>query len=198
MIGPVAELEACLSRLPGFGRRSAARAAQALVRERLRLAAPLSDALAAVMENVRCCSRCGAFTIASEDPCALCTDPRRDSAHLCVVEEPDDIARIEATGAFRGRYHVLGGKLAPSRRMGPEKLRIAELADRVVREGASEVLLALSTDMEGDATALYVAERLRGTGAKITRLALGLPADSGVGYSDPLTLRRAIVNRTEQ
>jgi len=128
----------------------------------------------------------------------MCTDETRDGAAVCVVEEPADIVSIEASGAFRGRYHALGGKLSPAHRMGPERLRIAELVDRVVREGFSEVLLALSTDMEGDATAGYVAEMLRGTGAKITRLAFGLPADSGVAYSDPLTLRRAVSNRIPQ
>ena len=119
---------------------------------------------------------------------------------MCVVEEPADIVTIEGSGAFRGRYHVLGGKLSPARRMGPETLRIAELRERIVQERFSEVLLALSTDMEGDATAGYVGECLRGwpTSAepvKLTRLAFGLPADSGVAYSDPLTLRRAIIHR---
>jgi len=128
----------------------------------------------------------------------MCTDATRDGSAVCVVEEPADILSIEASGAFRGRYHTLGGKLSPARRMGPERLRIAELVDRVVREGFSEVLLALSTDMEGDATAGYVAEMLRGTGAVVTRLAFGLPADSGVAYSDPLTLRRAVSNRIPQ
>ncbi|MBQ8125837.1 MAG: toprim domain-containing protein, partial [Kiritimatiellae bacterium] len=99
------------------------------------------------------------------------------------------------SGAFRGRYHALGGKLVPARRQGPEKLRFAELVDRVAREGVTEVLLALSTDMDGDATAGYAAEILKGTGAKVTRLAFGLPADSGIAYSDPLTLRRAIAGR---
>jgi len=102
---------------------------------------------------------------------------------------------IESSGAYRGRYHALGGKLSPARRSGPEKLRFAELVDRVVREGVKEVLLAVSTDMDGDATAGYAAEVLRGTGAKTTRLAFGLPADSGIAYSDPLTLRRAINGR---
>jgi recombination protein RecR len=105
---------------------------------------------------------------------------------------------IEASGAFRGRYHALGGKLSPARRMGPGKLRLAELQDRVVREGVQEVLLALSTDMDGDATAGYIAELLKGTGVRVTRLAFGLPADSGIAYSDALTLKRAIVNRIAQ
>lgn len=198
MTGPIDDLEKALARLPGFGRRSAARAALALVREPVRLADPLAEALRAARERVRCCSRCGAFTTIDRDPCGMCTDATRDGSAVCVVEEPADILSIEASGAFRGRYHTLGGKLSPARRMGPERLRIAELVDRVVREGFSEVLLALSTDMEGDATAGYVAEMLRGTGAVVTRLAFGLPADSGVAYSDPLTLRRAVSNRIPQ
>ena len=195
MLQPVDELEKCLARLPGLGRRSAARAALALVRERERLLKPLASALRAAAETVRCCSRCGAFTTRDADPCAFCTDELRESRLLCVVEEPADILPLEASGAFRGRYHALGGKLSPARHLGPEKLRLAELRDRVVREGVEEVLLAVSTDMDGDATAGYIAELLRGTGAKVTRLAFGLPADSGIAYSDPLTLRRAIRGR---
>jgi len=152
-------------------------------------------ALAAAHGAVRCCSRCGAFTTADRDPCGLCTDETRDGSILCVVEEPADIVPLEASGAFRGRYHALGGKLSPARRMGPERLRVAELAARVAKEGVAEVLLALSTDMDGDATAGYVAESLRATGVKVTRLAFGLPADSGIAYSDPLTLKRAITGR---
>ena len=195
MIAPIAELERCLSKLPGLGRRSASRAALALVREPGRLLEPLVAALGAARANVRCCSRCGAFTTNDADPCALCTDAARDGRVLCVVEEPADIISIESSGAFRGRYHALGGKLSPVHHLGPEKLRFAELKDRVVREAIAEVLLAVSTDMDGDATAGYVAEILKGTGAKVTRLAFGLPADSGVAYSDPLTLRRAINGR---
>ena len=195
MVGPIDELERCLSRLPGLGRRSAARAALALVREKERLLKPLVEALEVAAGRVRCCSRCGSFTTADRDPCDLCTDPSRDGTLLCVVEEPADIISIEASGAFRGRYHALGGKLSPTRHAGPEKLRFAELVDRVVREGVTEVLLAVSTDMDGDATAGYAAEILHGTGAKTTRLAFGLPADSGIAYSDPLTLRRAINGR---
>ena len=122
----------------------------------------------------------------------------RDGSVVCVVEDPADIVSIESSGAFRGRYHALGGKLSPARKMGPGKLRLAELQDRVVREGVGEVLLALSTDMDGDATAGYIAELLKGTGVKVTRLAFGLPADSGIAYSDPLTLKRAITNRIVQ
>ena len=198
MLTPLEELEKCLAKLPGLGRRSASRAALALVREPARLLQPLVVALQGAERRIRCCSRCGSFTLIDQDPCNLCTDETRDGSVICVVEEPSDIVQIESSGAFRGRYHALGGKLSPSRHCGPEKLRLAELTDRVVREGVSEVLLALSTDMDGDATAGYVAELLKGTGAKITRLAFGLPADSGVAYSDPLTLKRAIAHRIAQ
>lgn len=198
MIAPVAELEKCLAKLPGLGRRSAARAALALVREPARLLQPLLTALHEAQGRVRCCSRCGAFTTVDCDPCDLCTDETRDGRVVCVVEDSADIVSIEASGAFRGRYHALGGKLSPMHRVGPEKLRFAELKDRVVREGIAEVLLAVSTDMDGDATAGYAAEILKGTGVRVTRLAFGLPADSGIAYSDPLTLRRAITNRVVQ
>ena len=159
---------------------------------------PLAAALRAAQGSVKCCSRCGAFTTTDCDPCGTCTDSTRDGTILCVVEEPADIVSIESSGAFRGRYHALGGKLAPARRIGPEKLRISELATRVEKEGISEVLLALSTDMDGDATAGYVAEILKDRPVKVTRLAFGLPADSGIAYSDPLTLKRAITNRIAQ
>ena len=198
MIRPIEDLEKCLSKLPGLGRRSASRAALALVREPGRLMEPLMAALRSAQGSVRCCSRCGAFTTVDRDPCDCCTDETRDGSVVCVVEEPSDIVSIEASGGFRGRYHALGGKLSPVHHMGPEKLRFAELKDRVVREGIAEVLLAVSTDMDGDATAGYAAEILRGTGAKVTRLAFGLPADSGIAYSDPLTLKRAIANRIAQ
>ena len=154
-------------------------------------------ALKAAHDGVRCCSRCGAFTTAESDPCETCTDETRDGSLLCVVEDPADIVSVESSGAFRGRYHTLGGKLSPARHMGPEKLRIAQLVSRVKGEGVREVLLALSTDMDGDATAGYIAEVLRDSEVKVTRLAFGLPADSGIAYSDPLTLKRAIIGRRD-
>lgn len=196
-LAPVAELEQALSRLPGFGRRSSSRAALAMMRERERLAEPLLRALSDALARVRLCSRCGAFTCDGADPCALCTDATRDASTVCVVEDPADIAMIEASGAYRGRYHSLGGRFSPAHG-GPERLRFANLVDRVAKEGFAEVLLAVSTDMDGDATAGYAAEVLKGTGAKVTRLAFGLPADSGVAYSDPLTLKRAIAYRQPQ
>ncbi len=198
MIAPIRELEQALAKLPGFGRRSAMRAALALVRERARLADPLVAALEAARGSVVCCSRCGAFTLKGENPCRMCTDETREKSVVCVVEEPSDIISIESSGAFRGRYHSLGGKFSALRNADPARQRIAELAERVAAEGFKEVLLALSTDMEGDAAAGYIAEVLNRSGVEVTRLAFGLPADSGVAYSDPLTLRRAISNRIRQ
>ncbi|MBO5775465.1 MAG: recombination protein RecR [Kiritimatiellae bacterium] len=197
MIPPVDELEKCLSKLPGLGRRSALRAALALVREKERLLSPLVASLIAARDGVKTCSVCGSFTVSSSDPCALCTDPLRDATSLCVVEEPSDVVSIESSGAFRGRYHVLGGKLSPAHRSGPEKLAFRSLRDRVLADGVKEVLIAVSTDMDGDATAGYIVETLQDTPARVTRLAFGLPAGSAVAYSDPLTLRRAVRGRTE-
>lgn len=197
ILKPIDELERSLARLPGFGRRSATRAALALVREPSRLMEPLKEALEAASKEIVVCSRCGAFTVSNSNPCDNCTDPARDRGVLCVVEDPADIVSIESSGAFKGRYHSLGGKLSPSRKLGPEKLRLDSLVERVKHENIEEVLLALSTDMEGDATALYIRELLRVAGTKVTRLAFGLPADSGIAYSDPLTLRRAIQGRRD-
>ena len=196
MIAPIEDLTRALARLPGLGRRSAARAALALLREPARLLEPLAWSLKTARDSVVCCSRCGGFTVKGDDPCALCTDPTRDASVICVVEDLADIVPIESSGAFRGRYHVLGGKLSPVRRIGPDALRFQELGARIVAESISEVLVAVSTDMEGDATAGYLAEFLEPSHVKVTRLAFGLPADSGVSYSDPLTLRRAINSRT--
>ena len=186
-----------LSRLPGLGRRSAERAALALVRRPDPLLDDLVQALQHARQAVCCCDTCGAFTSQDANPCALCTDAARDDALLCVVEEPSDILALERSGGFRGRYHALMGRLSPARQSGPADLRLQALAARVAQGGVREVLLALSTDMEGDATAGYVAEMLRPAGVRVTRLAFGLPADSGVGYSDPLTLKRAIGGRMD-
>ncbi|MBM4163678.1 MAG: recombination protein RecR [Lentisphaerae bacterium] len=197
MIGPLDNLVRSLARLPGLGRRSAERAALALVRRPEHLLDELSAALAAARERVRCCDVCGGFTTTDVNPCPLCTGSGRDPEILCVVEEPGDILAIERSGGFRGRYHALLGKLSPARMTGPAELRIQALLDRVQTGGVREVVLALSTDLDGDTTAGYLAERLRARGVRVTRLAFGLPADSGVGYSDPLTLKRALGGRQE-
>lgn len=197
MVAPVDQLIRALARLPGLGRRSAERAALALLRKPEVLLDGLVDALTAAREKVRCCAVCGSFTAKEQDPCALCTDTRRDDTVLCVVEEPSDIFALERSGGFNGRYHTLMGKLSPSRQLGPAELKLKALATRVAGGTVKEVLLALSTDMEGDATAGYITEMLKPAGVRVTRLAFGLPADSGVGYSDPLTLKRAINGRMD-
>lgn len=195
MVPPIDNLIRALSKLPGLGRRSAERAALALVRKPDVLLDALVAALQEARETVCCCAVCGGFTSKQQTPCKLCSDASRDDTLLCVVEEPSDIFSIERSGGFGGRYHALMGKISPSRLTGPAELRLKELQQRVAAGAVKEVLLALSTDMEGDATAGYVGEMLRPLGVRVTRLAFGLPADSGVGYSDPLTLKRAIRGR---
>ena len=197
MVPPVDNLIRSLSKLPGLGRRSAERAALALLRKPELLLDTLVSALQEARASVCCCSVCGGFTSKEHEPCGLCTDATRDDALLCVVEEPSDIFSVERSGGFNGRYHALMGKLSPSKQTGPSDLRLRALADRVACGGVKEVLLALSTDMEGDATAGYIGELLKTSGVRVTRLAFGLPADSGVGYSDPLTLKRAISGRMD-
>ncbi len=184
-----------LARLPGFGRRSSERAALALVRRPESLLDTLVQALVEARENVCLCTQCGAFTSHEANPCPLCTRDDRDDTVLCVVEDPADIHTLEASGAFKGRYHALMGKLSPGRQTGVSELRISALIQRVATEGVREVLLALSTDLEGDATAGYIAERLQDMDVRVTRLAFGLPCGSGIAYADALTLRRAITGR---
>jgi recombination protein RecR len=186
-----------LRRLPGVGRRSAERMALRLVRDSEGLLADLTSALREAGAVLTGCSRCGSLTGKDKDPCELCTGAGRDGSILCVVEEPDDIIVIEESGGFRGRYHALMGKLSPLKGQGPEDLRIRSLVNRVKDEGISEVVLALSTDVEGDSTAHFIAEVLEDKGVKVSRLAFGLPAGSGIRYSDPVTLARAIKGRQD-
>lgn len=195
MVPPIDNLIRALAKLPGLGRRSAERAALALIRRPDLLLDTLVSALQEARATVCCCSVCGGFTSKGHTPCKLCTDAARDDSLLCVVEEPSDIFSIERSGGFSGRYHALMGKLSPAKLTGPSDLRLKELGQRVAAGRVKEVLLALSTDMEGDATAGYIGELLKPSGVRVTRLAFGLPADSGVGYSDPLTLKRAITGR---
>ena len=185
-----------LARLPGLGRRSAERMALKLARDRGRpLLREVVAALQALDAEVRVCSRCGALTAADADPCRLCTDPRRDAKRLCVVEEPTDIVQIEKSAGFNGRYHALMGRLSPQRGESPRTLRVEALLKRVVAEGVEEVILALNTDVESDATAAWLHEKLAPLGVRVSRLAFGLPAGSGIAYSDPLTLARALEGR---
>ncbi len=193
----LSNLTSSLGKLPGVGRRSAERMAMRLVRERDGLLPSLLNALQSVRDSLCCCEQCGSVTAVDRNPCRLCTDETRDATVLCVVENPDDVAVIERSGAFRGRYHALMGRISPMRGEGPEDIRLRLLMERVGREGFREVILALSTDVEGDATASYVAHLLKAHPVKVTRLAFGLPAGSGVVYSDPVTLARAIEGKTE-
>lgn len=191
------KLTASLSKLPGIGRRSAERMATSLVRDREGLLAELTEALDTVRRTVRCCPKCGSITTAEKDFCRLCSSPSREGRLLCVVEEPGDIGLIERSGSFNGRYHALIGKLSPLRGEGPDDLRIKALLKRVQDEKFEEVVLALSTDVEGEATASYLTHLLRQTGVKVSHLAYGLPVGSGVAFADALTLARAMKGRQE-
>jgi recombination protein RecR len=155
------------------------------------------SALEEAAATVCCCRRCGSITSKDRDPCRLCEDPGRDGGALCVVEDPGDILRLEESGGFHGRYHALMGRLSAAKGTGPRELRIAELLARLEPEGVREVVLALNTDVESDATAGYLAEALRSVPVRVTRLAFGLPAGSGIAYTDPVTLARAIRGRQE-
>ena len=188
-------LERCLSRLPGVGRRSAARMAARLAREPDGIASELATALQEVHETIMVCERCGSLTSEGENPCPLCASSLRDATVLCVVEDPADIASIEKSGSYRGRYHALMGKLSPIRGEGPDDLRIEALLDRVKSESYKEIILALNTDAESDATCSYLANLLAAHDVLVTRIAFGLPVGSGIMYSDELTLSRAIAGR---
>jgi recombination protein RecR len=195
MANPFNNLTQVLAKLPGIGRRSAERVALALVRKGDELAVPLIDALTDLRNQVCTCRLCGSITTHDADPCRLCSDPMRDPKLLCVVEDSGDILAIERSGAFKGVFHTLHGRISPMSASGPDDIRLAELEKRIEQGSYKEVILAISTDVEGDATAAYLAERLSKFDVNVSRLALGLPADSGIGYSDPLTLKRAINGR---
>ena len=163
-----------LARLPGIGRRTAQRLAFFILRSTPDQALALADAIREVKERIGFCQEC--FNLAEGPLCPVCADPRRDGALICVVETPRDLAVFERVGTYRGRYHVLGGRLAPLDNMGPDRLTVDALLRRVRRGGVQEVILATSPTLEGDGTALYVSNLLAGTGVKLTRLARGLPS----------------------
>lgn len=192
---PVNALIAQLRKLPGIGPRSAERIALHLVMSEEEAVAKLADALVRARKQIQLCSICGALT--EQTPCAICADARRDASLICVVEQPADVLRIEKTGAFRGKYHVLGGKISPINNVRPEDLRIAELEKRLTTEPIREIVIALGTDVEGDATGFYLARRLAREGLKVTRIAYGLPAGTGLEFADELTLSRALEGRRE-
>ncbi|HZV35314.1 MAG TPA: recombination mediator RecR, partial [Verrucomicrobiae bacterium] len=182
-------------KLPGIGPRSAERIALHLVQSDAAEVKQLAQTLLTARERIRTCSICGALT--EQEPCAICSDARRDSALICVVERAVDILTIEKSGTFRGKYHVLGGKISPLNGVGPEDLRIAELESRVGKEPVNEIVIALGTDVEGDATSNYLAKRLAKPGLRVTRIAHGLPAGSGLEFADELTLSHALAGRRE-
>ncbi|MEI6357754.1 MAG: recombination mediator RecR [Verrucomicrobiota bacterium] len=193
--GPVTQLVTALGRLPGIGPRSAERLALHLVQGDADAVRQLAAVLVDARERVANCARCGALT--EHHPCPVCADDRRDASQLCVVERALDVLSLEKSGTFKGRYHVLGGKLSPLNGTGPEDLRIAELEIRLADETVREVILALGSDVEGDATSHYLARRLASRGVRVSRLAQGLPAGSGLEFADELTLSRALEGRRE-
>ena len=191
----ITTLIAALGKLPGIGPRSAERVALHLVQTDAPTVKLLAEAILTARERIRFCSICGALT--ETDPCGICTGSRRDGSMVCVVERPTDILSLEKANSFRGRYHVLGGKISPLNGIGPEELRISQLEARLAREPIHEVVIALSTDVEGDATGFYLAKRLAAQGLKVTRIAHGLPVGSGLDFADELTLTRALEGRRE-
>jgi len=195
VLSPAVEnLVAQLTRLPGVGTRTAQRLAFHLMRAQKDEALQLAQAIEVVKERVRFCRECGNWT--EDEVCTICADARRDHSVICVVEQPADLLSIERTAEFRGLYHVLGGALSPIDGVEPSHLRIDELLGRVDRNGVEEVVLATNPNMTGEATAAYLADRLRGR-ARVTRLASGLPVGSDLEYADEVTLGRAFSGRRE-
>ena len=192
---PLDNLVAALNRLPGIGRRTAERMAMALVQDQKGLVRILANALLEVEEKIVCCERCGSITLSRSNPCNLCLQPRRDVHLLCIVESPADILKIESSGGFQGRYHVLMGKLSPMHGMGVEDLRVDALLNRLDNEPFEEVVIALGTDVESDATASYLKELLATRNILVSRIAFGLPAGSAIEYSDSITLSKALSGR---
>ena len=191
----ITTLIAALGKLPGVGPRSAERIALHLVQTESATVKQLAETILIAREKIQFCEICGALT--EQSPCPICTDPRRDASLVCLVERAVDILSIEKSGAFHGKFHVLGGKISPLDGVEPEDLRIVELEKRLKHEPIKEVVIALGTDVEGDATSNYLAKRIARQGLKISRIAYGLPAGSGLEFADELTLSRALEGRRE-
>lgn len=189
----IGRLVKLLSRLPGIGPKSATRLAYHILQSDAAYAARLGEEIQSIQSRVRRCSVCGAYTEA--DPCSVCSDPMRDRSMMCVVEQPQDVAVLEQSSAFRGMYHVLGGVIAPLDGVGPDDLSISGLLQRCA-EGVAEVIVATNPTVEGDTTALYLAKMLEERGLSVTRLALGLPVGGDIEYADRLTLERSFRGRT--
>lgn len=191
--GPVQALINEFSKLPTVGPKTAARLVFYLLNRPRHEAHSLAEAILAVKDKVRLCSVC--FSITEEDPCTLCTDETRDSKTICVVAEAKDIYAIERTGAFRGRYHVLGGLISPMDGIGAAQLRVKELIERMGADDSREIILATNPNAEGEATALYLSRLLQPLGAIVSRLAYGLPIGADLDYADEVTVARAIEGR---
>ncbi len=190
---PVRDLIGQIAKLPGIGKRSAERVALHLLKAAPDVSKRLSQAILESKSKIRNCSRCGSYT--EHDPCEICQNPRRDRKLVCVVEGPNDILSLERTGAFPGVYHALMGRISPLSGIGPEQLRINRLAERVKREKPTEVIIALSADVESEATAHYLAEQLKPLGVAVSRIGLGLPVGSALEAADEVTLARAMEGR---
>ncbi|MDH3499338.1 MAG: recombination mediator RecR [Acidimicrobiia bacterium] len=193
--GPVQRLIDELSRLPGVGRKSAQRLAFHLLNVEEADARRLAVAITDMRDQIRLCTRC--YNVTAAEECSICRDLRRDAAIICVVERAQDIAVIERTQEFRGRYHVLGGSLSPIEGIGPAQLRIEELRRRITDEAVTELIVATNPTIEGDTTAMYLARELKPLGVKVTRLASGLPVGGDMDYADEITLGRALSGRLE-
>jgi recombination protein RecR len=190
---PIDRLVAALRRLPGIGEKTATRLAFFLLGAPDALVQELAEAISRLKQEIVLCEEC--FDLTDTSPCALCRDGRRDASLICVVEEPADLAAIDRSGRFQGRYHVLGGALSPIDGVGPEALRIAELEQRVQRGGVREVILATNPNAEGDATAHYVSERLRPLGVRLSRIAYGMPLGGDLEYADHVTVGLSVTHR---
>jgi recombination protein RecR len=190
---PVQNLVDELGRLPGIGPKSAQRIAFHLLKVPSEDALRLAQAIVAVKERVTFCPRC--FNVAEGDLCIVCADDRRDPSVVCVVEDPRDVVAVEKTGGFSGRYHVLQGALSPIDGIGPDQLKIGELIARIEPEGISEVILCTNPNLEGEATAAYLARLLQPLGVRVTRIASGLPVGGDLEYADEVTLGRALEGR---
>jgi recombination protein RecR len=191
--GPVQDLIDELGRLPGIGPKSAQRIAFHLLKLPAQDAVRLSRAIDEMKARIAFCTRC--FNVAEGDECEMCADPRRDSHVVCVVEEPKDIVAVERTGEYHGRYHVLQGAISPIEGIGPDQLKVRELVARLEPEGITEVILCTNPNIEGEATAMYLARLLRPLGLAVTRIASGLPVGGDLEYADELTLGRALEGR---
>ncbi len=194
MADPIKRLVQQLSRLPGIGEKTATRLAFHLVRGPKAQVTELAQALLEAVEQVRLCSTC--MNVTQEDPCGLCADPRRDPGVICVVASPAEVVAVDRGGHYKGRFHVLHGLLSPLEGIGPEDLRIEELLHRLGGE-VSEVIIATSANVEGEATAMYLARLIKPLGIKVTRIASGIPVGGELEYSDQATIARALGARTE-